>query len=139
MFSQFLSHIMTENQKNTTVTDQNTISLSLSDESKSTALCDSVDNSPQVLSTSPPHLVVVAAIASSKKEPGRRRSGVTEWRRRLKKLDGCGLGVNSGGLDFVNGSLARWWRLNKLTCGVLGWWWRLNKLTCGVLGWWDPN
>ncbi|KAF2562307.1 hypothetical protein F2Q70_00015988 [Brassica cretica] len=51
MFSQFLSHItsgiVTENQKNTTVTDQNTISLSLSDESKSTALSDSVDNSPQ--------------------------------------------------------------------------------------------
>ncbi|WZZ33400.1 hypothetical protein YC2023_016801 [Brassica napus] len=50
MFSQFLSHIMTENQKNTTVTDQNTISLSLSDESKSTALSDSVDNSPQLIS-----------------------------------------------------------------------------------------
>ncbi|KAG2298697.1 hypothetical protein Bca52824_035169 [Brassica carinata] len=54
MFSQFLSHItsdiLTENQKNTTVTDQNTISLFLSDESKSTALSDfiSVDNSPQV-------------------------------------------------------------------------------------------
>ncbi|KAF3537277.1 hypothetical protein F2Q69_00020606 [Brassica cretica] len=47
----YLSHITsdtaTENQKNTTVTDQNTISLSLSDESKSTALTDSVDNSPQ--------------------------------------------------------------------------------------------
>ena len=50
-------------------------------------------------------------------------------RSRLKKLDGRGLGVNngglgvnSGGLDFVNGSLARWRRLNKLTCGVLGWW-----------------
>ncbi|KAF2537642.1 hypothetical protein F2Q68_00020519 [Brassica cretica] len=54
MFSQFLSHItsgiVTENQKNTTVTDQNTISLSLSDESKSTALSDSVDNSPQLIS-----------------------------------------------------------------------------------------
>ncbi|CAF1909610.1 unnamed protein product, partial [Brassica napus] len=40
---------VTENQKNTTVTDQNTISLSLSDESKSTALSDSVDNSPQLV------------------------------------------------------------------------------------------
>ncbi|CAG7901781.1 unnamed protein product, partial [Brassica rapa] len=37
-------------------------------------------------------------------------------------LDGRGLSVNNGGLDFVNGSLARWRRLNKLTCGVLGWW-----------------
>ncbi|KAF2562311.1 hypothetical protein F2Q70_00015986 [Brassica cretica] len=44
------SGIVTENQKNTTVTDQNTISLSLSDESKSTALSDSVDNSPQLIS-----------------------------------------------------------------------------------------
>ena len=41
------SDTATENQKNTTVTDQNTISLSVSDESKSTALTDSVDNSPQ--------------------------------------------------------------------------------------------
>ncbi|CAN6815466.1 unnamed protein product [Brassica oleracea var. botrytis] len=43
----FASDTATENQKNTTVTDQNTISLSVSDESKSTALTDSVDNSPQ--------------------------------------------------------------------------------------------
>ncbi|KAF8091119.1 hypothetical protein N665_0453s0025 [Sinapis alba] len=42
------SDIQSENQKNTTVTDQNTISLSLSDESEGTALSDSVDNSPQV-------------------------------------------------------------------------------------------
>ncbi|KAG2328266.1 hypothetical protein Bca4012_037306 [Brassica carinata] len=42
------SDIVTENQKNTTVTDQNTISLSLSNESEGTALGDSVDNSPQV-------------------------------------------------------------------------------------------
>ncbi|KAL0678221.1 hypothetical protein Bca4012_006202 [Brassica carinata] len=35
------SDTATENQKNTTVTDQNTISLSVSDESKSTALTDS--------------------------------------------------------------------------------------------------
>ncbi|XP_018491379.1 TSK-associating protein 1 [Raphanus sativus] len=42
------SDIVTENQKNTTVTDQKTISLSLSDESEGTALSDSVDNSPQV-------------------------------------------------------------------------------------------
>ncbi|KAF2598524.1 hypothetical protein F2Q68_00008901 [Brassica cretica] len=50
MVSRLTSGIVTENQKNTTVTDQNTISLSLSDESKSTALSDSVDNSPQLIS-----------------------------------------------------------------------------------------
>ncbi|KAJ0250420.1 TSK-associating protein 1 [Hirschfeldia incana] len=42
------SDIVIENQKNTTVTDQNTISLSLSDESEGTAPSDSVDNSYQV-------------------------------------------------------------------------------------------
>uniref|UniRef100_M4ENL5 TSK-associating protein 1-like n=1 Tax=Brassica campestris TaxID=3711 RepID=M4ENL5_BRACM len=42
------SDIVTENQKNTTVTDQNTISLSLSDESEGTTFSDSADNSNQV-------------------------------------------------------------------------------------------
>ena len=42
------SDIVTENQKNTTVTDQNTISLSLSDESEGTTFIDSADNSNQV-------------------------------------------------------------------------------------------
>ncbi|KAF3521122.1 hypothetical protein DY000_02059840 [Brassica cretica] len=42
------SDIVTENQKNTTATDQNTISLSLSDESEGTTFSDSADNSNQV-------------------------------------------------------------------------------------------